>query len=394
MSMPTRLTLLLCLTIALPPAFAQTPVAGTRCLILPVQDLSATDAAKDYVATITDAVRAAFSARGYTVLSDAEWSSLADSRNLDPSLAVSSGDALAIARTAGADVAVTGYFTLQNDQIHYALQAWDVAAGTLSAGLEETSPFNLAFFSALSVAMNDRLLSRITLSAKATPLVTFTSANEGMQVLIAGDLDVGRVSAGRLAFALGSVGPGTRVLVRKVLKGYHTAEETVTLVTDKDIPLKPLQKEHRAGAEASLTSGQLLGAGGAVRGYAIPDWLFLSIGGVLWVQPPATFAPRFAFHTDTSVGLGGYLFFLPDSPVRVGVSTGAGIMMTFVPALPAYADFYLNVGSWWVEAGIAGTTFYVRQEYAYALGLGTNLLGTGWMMGQFPPTTIGMLFRW
>jgi hypothetical protein len=378
------------------PAFAQTPGAGMRCLVFPVKDLSPTDTTKDYESTIADAVRAGFSGQGYTVLSDAEWSSLADSRQIDLSRPLSSSDAMGIARAAGADLAVTGYFTLQDDQIHYSLQCWDVAAGTLTAGIEETSPFNLAFFSALSLAMNDRLIARVTITGKATPHITFTSPDEGMQVVIAGDLEVGRVSDGKLTFSVGSVAPGTKVLVHKQLAGYHTAEETVTLATDKNIPLAPLVKEHRAALELNMTSGQLLGMGATVRGYGIPDWLFVFIGMAAWVQPPATLTARVAFHQDTAVGIGGYLLLPPQAPVRLGLSSGVGMATTIMsePGLPIYSDFYIDAANWWLEAGFPGTTFFMRQEYKYALGLGTNLLGQGWLFNGYPTTTLGVLFRW
>ena len=135
-----------------------------------------------------------------------------------------------------------------------------------------------------------------------------------MQVLLAGDLNVGRVSDGKLTFSLGSLTPGTKVVVHKQLAGYHAADQTVTLATDKEIPLTPLVKEHKAGVELNLTSGQLLGLNATMRGYAIPDWFFVSTGEALWVQPPATLAARVAIHDDIFVGLGGYLFLPPDFP--------------------------------------------------------------------------------
>jgi hypothetical protein len=62
--------------------------------------------------------------------------------------------------------------------------------------------------------------------------------------------------------------------------------------------------------------------------------------------------------------------------------------------LPAYTDFYVDAANWWLEAGLFGTTFFIRQEFKYALGLGTNLLGQGWTTSGFPEMTLGVLFRW
>ena len=64
MRSPAGLTLLICLTIAVQPAFAQAPASGFRSLVFPIQDLSPTDASQGYQSTITEAVRAAFEGGG------------------------------------------------------------------------------------------------------------------------------------------------------------------------------------------------------------------------------------------------------------------------------------------------------------------------------------------
>jgi hypothetical protein len=184
--------------------------------------------------------------------------------------------------------------------------------------------------------------------------------------------------------------------VRKSLDGYHTAEETVTLATDKTIPLAPLSREYTRAVEVNLTSGELLGANFVLRGYGIPDWLFLWVNEALWVQPPATVVARVVYHQDLGVGIGGYLFFPPESPVRLGASTGAGLVISVPSAwnTPLYSDFYIDFLNWWVETSVLGPTLFLRQEYKYALGLGTNLLGQGWLVNGIPEMTLGVLFRW
>lgn len=397
MRLHTGLTLIICLTLGVQTAFAQqSPTSGIRTLVFPIQDLSPTEASQGYQSTITDAVRAAFSGQGYSMIVEAAWSSLAESRHLDLTGALPASDAVDVARAAGADLAVTGYYTIQNDQIHYALQCWDVGSGTLTSGIEETGPFNLAFFSALSIAMTDRLIARVSIVGKATPRVVFTSPNEGMQVLLAGELDVGRVTDGKLTFSLSSVTPGTKVVVHKVLAGYHAADQTVTLTTNKEIPLSPLVKEHKLGLELNLTSGQLLGVNATIRSYAVPDWFFITTGGAFWLQPPAQLTARVAVHKDLFMGLGGYLFLPPESPVRFGASTGVGLVTTFMStaSLPQYTDYYIDAVNVWLEAGFPGTTFFLREDLRYALGLGTNLLGQGWMSSGMSETTLGVLFKW
>jgi hypothetical protein len=154
-------------------------------------------------------------------------------------------------------------------------------------------------------------------------------------------------------------------------------------------------KEHRNAVELSSTLGQLLGIGAAARAYTVPDWFFITVGSYLWAQPPVVLAPRAVLHVDASIGVGGYIFFSPDAPLRVGMSAGTGGILSFLstPGMPAYTDLYVDVISWWVEAHLFGATLFVRQDFKYALGAGTNLLGAGWMTKPFPPTTLGIVFQ-
>src|SRR5208282_4528005 len=133
--------------------------------------------------------------------------------------------------------------------------------------------------------------------------------------------------------------------------------------------------------ELETTLGQLLGIGGAVRAYPVPSWFFFSIGSYVWAQPPVTFALRAVLHVDMYAGLGAYVFFNPDAPLRVGVSTGTGLILSFLsaPGTSAYSDLYVDVFSWWAETRLLGVTFFVRMDLKYALGSGSNLLGQGWM---------------
>ena len=133
-----------------------------------------------------------------------------------------------------------------------------------------------------------------------------------------------------------------------------------------------------------------------MRAYPVPGWFFFSLGSYAWAQPPATFALRAVLHVDTYANLGAYIFFNPDAPLRVGVAGGTGMILSFlaVPGTPAFSDFYVDVFSWWVETRLLGVTLFVRQDYKYALGSGANLLGQGWMVRNFPPTSLGVVIPW
>jgi hypothetical protein len=365
-------------------------------VVFPLKDLSSGTEAGDYEQTITEAVGAAFEAASFKVLPSPSWQDAADSRAVDLGQPLSEPDALAIARSVGADLAVTGVYSIQNDEIYYSIQCWDVTREKLAAGLQARTPFNLAFFSGLNIALTSDLLPRLASQGPQVPRVVFTSPDEGMSVRLSDDQDLGRIDDGRLTMPASSIKPGTRVRLEKRKPGFHPGEQTVTLTAAKEIPLTPLLREHRSGLELDSTVGQLLGLGVAVRDYRVPDWFFVTVGGYLWAQPPLNFAPRVVLHMDMYGGIGGYLFLKPDAPVRLGIATGAGVILSFLstPDMPAYTDFYLDVINWWVETTLFGTTLFVRQEFKYALGIGTPLLGPGVMARDFPPTTLGVLFRW
>jgi hypothetical protein len=189
--------------------------------------------------------------------------------------------------------------------------------------------------------------------------------------------------------------PGTRVTVEKRKAGFHTDYQDVTLVTGTPIPLSPLAPAHTTRVEWNETIGQLLGAGATLRSYLIPDWLYVYDGAYAWLQPPANLALRFAFHGDILAGIGGYLFFPPTSWFRMGISSGAGLIVTFIstPGFPDYTDIYVDFVSVLLEATFAQTTFFLRTDVKYALGIGQNLLGANWLMDNGPSVTLGVLLR-
>ena len=149
----------LCLVASLLPA--QAAVAGQSCVVFTVKDLSSTPATRDYEETITQAVGAAFGDEGWEVVGDAAWREAAAARSVDTGRPVTQSEALEIAGIVGADLAVTGLYSVQNDEIYYSIQCWSVASGTLAAALQADTPFNLAFFSGLNLALANDLLPRL-----------------------------------------------------------------------------------------------------------------------------------------------------------------------------------------------------------------------------------------
>ncbi len=387
---------------------AQNPVANRKVCIFTIQNLTRGGAFAEYEASITEAVEQEFDGSGARLIKSGAWSK-APRMPLDPRDLLRSPAALAVAEDIGAELAVNGSYTIENEQILVSLQCWDVAAKALVSGFLRSWRFNLAFYNSLHEEITSKLVPRTVFwgdrggssdtstgtaspSSPAVSEISFLSPNEGMEVLIEGETPAGVIEDGRLNWPAGSLAPGTKLTVTKRKTGFHTARQAIRV--GPEVRLTPLEKETRESVEVDWTLGQLIGLGCAVRGYAVPDTLFTWISGYLSLQLPSTSAGRPVFHSDLGTGVGAYVFFPPGSLIRLGVSTGIGAIVSFQPIAAAhpYADFYLNPINVWVEADIKGITFFVRQEWKYTLGLANNLLGRDWMMvvNSFPPMTIGI----
>ena len=94
-----------------------------------------------------------------------------------------------------------------------------------------------------------------------------------------------------------------------------------------------------------------------------------------------------------------YLFFPPESPIRFGVSAGAGTIFSWVhsTSLPVFFDPYVDIASLWLETSLPWFAITLRSDLKYTLGGQTpNLLGQGVILlaGFLPPVSLGVLFKW
>ena len=396
--------------------FAQTGTAGpASCAIFTIQDLSSTSDTKDYEQTITDSISATFQVTGFDLVPPGEWRGLAQKLSIEPSSLVRESEALSLAAAVKARVAVSGFFVVRDDQIYIALQVWDVPGAKLLTGIQKRAPFNLAFYSALHEWVAEMLPEIKRLGAERAPpaampstpavppavvletvsAITFLSRDEGMEVLLAGDLRVGSITDGRLTWAPAGLAPGIAFRVLKRKQGFHDAWETVHAAPE--IRLASLVQKHSSAMEVDWTYGQLLGLGATARRYVTPDSLFLFLGGYIYAQPPLTSAGHFVYHGDASLGFGGYIFLPPQAWVRLGLSSGVGAVFSSPVAagLPWSSDLYINLLNWWIETRAIGPVIFLRQEWKFTTGVGNNLLGIGWMnVLHVPPFTLGVRFEW
>jgi hypothetical protein len=389
---------------------APTPVTA---VIYTVQDLSGPGTTHDYEQTITDALAAAFAASGsFRLVAQADWQAGARSRSLSERALLGGAAASELARQLKADVAISGSYTVVDDggteRILLTVQCWDAARERLSAGFIKASRFDLGFYLSLrdwvaglipgiSIAPPSQPVAKPaarTPSAPLLPQITFESVDDGMEVLVAGDLSAGTIAGGKLEFEAGGIPRGTVLQITKRKAGFHDSVQKVKAASV--ITLTPLVKKSPFAVQVDWTIGEVLGAGGALRWYPVPDTLFMSAGAYLFAQPSVTFASRAVLHGDASVSFGSYLFFPPDSPVRLSLQTGGGAVLSVFtqPGFPVYADYYLNIIGLGVETGVLGIPLFLRVDSRYALGLPGGLVSRGITRNGLPLFTLGAIFRW
>ena len=392
------------------------PVAAQKCAIFTIQDLSSGFENKDYEQPITDSVSAAFTVGGYGIIPADVVETEAQKRGFGSRSLLDESAAVSVAQAVGADVAVTGYFTVLDDRIYISLQCWDVAAGALAAGLQQTARFNIAFYSSLHDKVSE-MLPEIRLQAHPTNVaagtspgtpagsaraagqptvadLTFLSPDEGMDVYVAGDTRIGTISQGKLVWRSAGLVQGSRFSVEKRKAGYHPSQQTVRAASE--IRLSGLEREKKYALEADWTLGQLLGLGAALRLYFQPDATFSYVSNYSFFSPPSP--PRKPGDPRRPRPRFRYLRHLPpDSWIRLGVSAGVGSIFTSLTGSTSqgYTDFYVDVFNLWVETRVLGPVIFLRQEWKYDIGGGSSLLPNRWLMiSQFPMMTLGVMFRW
>jgi hypothetical protein len=325
---------------------------------------------------------------------------------LPPDHVTEAPQVLLLGQTAGADMAVSGFYWLEKDRILVSLQCYDVKAGTLLTGFLHTWRFNLGFYNSIHAEIADLVERVVFLSAPRlitlkddvrVDQITFFSPQNGMEVVVEGQRSVGRIKDGSLVFQTDGVKAGTILRVEKQQEGYHTLWQTV--IAAPEVTLTPIPKKNTLSMEVNWTLGQLQGAGAALRWYPVPDWIMVGFSEYLHTQVPTVPNGSWPIHADSELFVGLYTFLPPESWFRLGLSAGIGTVLTYVPStnLPLLTDVYIDVLSPWAEWHVAGIQFITRIDLRIPMGVGNNLLGRGMPIHWgpfFPPMTIGVVIPW
>jgi TolB-like protein len=383
------------------------PLAGAKVCVLPFADLlSPASEAQLYARKLSQSLELELRRIGVILIpAGKNWDGSTPEQLIEPSTAISA------ARAVGADIAINGFVALDAGMLRVSVRVYDAKSGVLVAGLLRSFPFDVSFYSLLWPSVEEMLAGAIPAprpvsspdrAAATTPpqppaILTFTSSQEGMEVLLADGTSLGRIEKGLLTLPDPGIEVNGTFVVEKRLAGYHSARQTVG--AGGEIRLAPLSRSARFGLEGNVTAGPLPGFGTAFRLYLEPDTLFLSPSLSVEGHLPATSGGSPGTHVDTAFLVGAYVLFPPDSAFRLGVSAGVGAIFSWVPSstVPVFFDPYVDIANLSLELNLPRLSIFLRSGLQYTLGGATpNLLGQGidlWE-GFLPPLTLGALFTW
>lgn len=394
--------LLLAALAGLPP---ELPAQTLPAVVFRAVDLSPTREYGEYQFILTGMLQAEVANSGFGVLPEGKWDQVREKRGYQDVDLLEGSKALEVAAEAGARLAVTGFYRVENRQFVLEIKCYDVEARAFIQGVLKTGRLTLAMYNLLDGAVKE-LMPKVRLVGKPPPppgpviaeMVTLRSEDEGTEILLAGSQTVGTIVDGSLLMPPIPFPVGSAITVEKRKEGYHPSREALMLDTPvQEFRLKALHPKTRWGTEFNWTYGAVLGFGVAQRYYLKPDASY--VAAELYNYAQSNFSESHPlFHHDLRLLYGGYLFTGPDEVFRLGWSSGAGVILTWftIADQGLYADWYLNLINISLELNFRRWLVYLRSEGKYAMGWGRNLLGQGMLsltQGP-PPMTMGFMWKW
>jgi hypothetical protein len=400
------LLLILPLILAVPSGWSdESQISGKTVCVFPLVNMSPGGQEKERQASLSEAVEQEFGAVGFALLPQDQWIGEAGRLKIPPLRVLEAQQALALSRGTSAEMAVIGSYSMDKDRILVSVQCYDVSDGTLITGFLRTWRFNLGFYNFLHKEIADLVQNVIFVTAPKligiqeevrVNEITFTSPQDGLEVVVEGQKSAGRIQSGSLVFQTGGVRAGTVIRLEKQQEGYHTVWQTIHAAPE--VALAPIPKKDTWAVEINWTTGQLEGAGATMRWYPVPNWIMVGFSEYLYAQIPFVPDASWPLHSDSQLFAGLYLFQPPESHFRFGLSAGFGAILTWVAgtSLPVYTDVYINMLSIWAEWRVWDVTLLFRIQGRVALGWGTNVLGTNFIFGGplFIPVTFGVVLPW
>jgi hypothetical protein len=384
------------------PAAPQTVDSPLACAFR-IVDLSVSGDNARFQEIIREQLELELGNAGYTLVPAGRWETVRDERGFADRDLTEGTKAIAVADALGAQLAVTGFYRVEEGRIVLSLKAYDVVQRAFITGVLRTGTVDLSMYTLIDTAMARMLPEIRLLSAGPVPQdvrqvkqITLYSPDEEMEVYLAGEQFAGRIRQGALTLPYFPLAVGSTLRIEKRKAGHYTAGEDLAIDEPRvEASLKPLTRQTRRVTELSWTNRQLMGFGLAQRWYPVPGILFLAAENYFYIQHDFTATGRAVLHDDLRFLVGGYPFSKVEARFRVGLSAGLGLIVTgfTVPRQPVFTDFYLNFINAWIEWNWPRWMVYARSEARYHLAVGRDLLGRG-MVGNDPILTLGVAYKW
>jgi hypothetical protein len=405
-----------------PPGLSQEQ-QPVKAAIFTIRDLGPSPDA-DFDRLLSESVRLEIENAGYAVVDG--WDALLGPGETPP---VHGARAAELARGVAAAVAVTGFYTRPDaGSVALSVQCWETDGETLLASFTLAAPFDLSYYNLLHDRLAGLLAAAETFTgpprieaievaeARGLGTIVFLSAQDGIEVLLAGEKSLGTVAGGRLEAAVGLLSTGSRLELTLRKDGYHDIETAVTAIPEVRLP--ELLPARRFSLDLGWNSGQPLGVAASFAWFPIADWVFIAAATQLSAQLPAFGATGeyTVLHFDAGARAGLYLLPLKpsirifgaklDLPFRAGVVAGFGALPTVSLSAghPFWLDWYIMTPCPFVEFGTGKTVITFRMDQRYSLGLPGSALDRGWIMREVPnqsggtndvmPVVLGVTFKW
>ncbi len=384
-------------------AAQQQPGAGRAAVVLTAVNLSPGGAEDQYRRILAEALNTEASNAGLRVVEAQLWEQARARLSIPAEDLVFGPKAVAVARAAGADLAITGSYRIEDNRIVLEVRLYDAKEDRLIASAVRSGRTGLA----VAILVNDAVVDALSLMQPAAEPVppelaavvhslTLRSADDGAEVLIGGR-PIATVTGGRAVVPTATGGLRLTLETRK--PGFQPRSQKIRLAPEAgETALRPLWPETRWAAEAVYTTGQIVGLGLGVRYYPEPDTLFVSGDNYFYLQSSTAPEASPVFHDDIRLLAGRYLFLGPYSPFRVGLSAGFGAIVTIFGDSGAggAVDFYVSPANLWFEWNTRKWAFYFRVEGKYAVEDASDLLPRGWLEIQDmgPPMSVGLVYKW
>jgi len=377
-----------------------------KTCLFPTIDLSTTDEHGEYQSIISNQLRVELRSAGFKIIPREQWDSVREQQGVRMGKLYEGNVAVQVARKVDAEIAVVSFYSVEESQLVLEIKCYDVEQNALVSGVFKTARVNLSVYNVIGEAVAE-LIPGIRLigppprmDSPVVEKIALLSEDEGAEIYLGNEGFVGRIENGQLQLPPIPFAIGSQITIEKRKEAYHTGVETIKLKEPEMlIKLKPLRKKAQTVTELNWTLGQLLGFGLAQRLYLNPDSFFLAGEHYFYVQH--NFADsKPVFHHDLRVLVGGYLFTGPHAALRMNLTTGFGMIVTYfwLSDQPMYADFYWNLVNFALELNFRKHMLYIRSEQKYALGVGpANILGREWIsaFGEGPTTvTFGVARKW